>query len=392
MDITLTDEQDMIRAAAQDFAARALDPRRIRELENDERGFSPETWQQMVTMGWAGAPFPEAYGGTGLGMVELALVAEALGRGALPSPFFSTVVEAGMLLCEAGSDAQRSEWLPRIARGESIVTTAILEPGAELHQADVKARIVRSGEGYRVSGTKLFVRDAGVASAMVFLGRDDEAEDGLTMVLVPMDAAGVARRRLPAAGGESLWEVACDGVRVGEDARVGVAGAGWAHAERLIARGAVLKAAELVGIGQAALDLTVEYAKTRVQFGRPIGTFQAVQRHCAEMYRDVTISRLLAWQAAWLLAQGRVAPREVAMAKAKASECIPAVTRTAHQVHGAFGYYRDYPLELHYHRAYAAAATYGDARYHRRCLARMLREDMDAFRGEHRHELPVHCL
>jgi alkylation response protein AidB-like acyl-CoA dehydrogenase len=150
----------------------------------------------------------------------------------------------------------------------------------------------------------------------------------------------------------------------------------------MIERAAALKAAELTGIGQAALDLTVAYARDRIQFGRPIGSFQGVQHHCAEMSRDLTVTRLLARQAAARIDSGRDARREVSIAKAKASEVIPALTRTAHQIHGAVGYYRDYPLELSYHRAIAAAASYGTAADHRRALARLLREEPAAFRGE----------
>ena len=387
MDITLTEEQTMISDTAQAFAKNALTPKRIQALESDETGFDRPTWAKMVEMGWAAAPFPAEYGGAGLGLPELALIMEALGRGAVPSPIYSTVIEAGMLLLEAGSSVQRAHWLPRIAEGKVLLTTAVAEACGGLRPDETRAEVLKTSAGYRVTGTKLFVRDAGVAEAAVVAGRDGAG--GHTLVLVPMTAAGVTRRRMWAAGGESLWEVTFDQVEVGGDALVGEQGKAWPYVERMLLRCAALKAAELVGIGHAAMDLTVEYSKVRVQFGKPIGMFQAVQRHCAEMYRDITVSRLLSWSAAARLQSGRPALREASMAKAKASECIPNVTRAAHQVHGAFGYYREYPLELYYHRAYAAAATYGDARFHRRNLARLLVEDMDAFRGDNRHGLPV---
>jgi len=392
MDITLNEDQSMIMETALAFSRNALSPQSIRDLEGSENGFDVTTWQKMVELGWSGAVFPAEYGGSDLGLLELSLIIEALGQGAVPSPIFSSVVEAGMLILDAGSPAQRTEWLPRIASGKALLTTAIAEPGGELFPENIRTQVLKTKLGYRVTGTKLFVRDAGAADALCCLGRERDDGAHTTLVVVPSSAPGVKRRRLRSAGGEALWEVTFDGVEVPEDAVVGQPGDAWPHVERLLLRGAAMKSAELVGIGQAALDLTVNYAKTRVQFGRAIGTFQAVQRHCADMYREVSISRLLAWQAAVRLSTGRPAVREVAMAKAKSSEAIPAVTRTAHQVHGAFGYYRDYPLELYYHRAIAAAATYGDARYHRNRLARLLREDMDAFRGDHRHDLPVHNL
>lgn len=392
MDITLSEDQKLIAETAVSFAKRALKADRIRELEISENGFDAAVWREMVEMGWAGAVFPAEYGGSGFSLLELALIVEALGHGAVPSPIYSTVVEAGVLLLEAGSPAQRSHWLPRIADGRSILTTAIAEPAEGLRPEEVHTQIVRIGSSFSVNGTKLFVRDAGVAEAIVCLGRSGDSTADLMLVLVPVDTAGVRRRRLWAAGGEALWEVTFDEVKVTAESVVGSPGQAWSHAERLLLRGAALKSAELVGIGQAALDLTVEYAKTRVQFGRPIGSFQGVQHHCTEMYRDLTVSRLLAWQAAVRLGEDRQAAREVRMAKAKTSEVIPELTRTAHQIHGAFGYYRDYPLELYYHRAVAAAAAYGDAGHHRRELARLLREDIARFQGDHRHELPVHYI
>lgn len=390
MDITLNDEQRLIAETAWTFAKDALPPARIRELESTENGFDPATWQQMADLGWAGAVFPDEYGGSGLGWMELALIVEALGRGAVPSPLYATVVEAGALLLDAGSDEQRRAWLPHIAAGESIVTTATTEAEGGCNAHQVRTEIVRKGSTCIVSGTKLFVRDAGTAQAIICLGREQADDTKLTLLLIPGDANGITRRRLPVAGGEALWEVTFEAVSVPSDSAIGAPGDAWSHVERLFLRGAAMKSAELVGIGQAALDLTLAYAGTRVQFGRAIGTFQAVQHHCADMYRAIVVSRLLGWQAAAKLDSGKPALREVAMAKAKSSEAIPAVTRTAHQVHGAFGFYRDYPLELYYHRAIAAAATYGDVNHQRRALARLLRDDLEQFRGDHRHELPVH--
>lgn len=389
MDITLDEEQALIAASALEFAQGAISAQRIRDLETTEDGFDSATWRKMVELGWAGAVFPAEYGGSQLGLFELSLIIAALGQGAVPSPIFSTVVEAGLLLLDAGSATQRAHWLPRIADGRAILTTAIAEPGGGLLHEQIASLVAPVAGGFRVSGTKLFVRDAGVADAIICLGRATAGSDALNLVLVPANAAGVARRRLWAAGGEALWEVKFDDAAVPADALVGVAGAAWPPVERLLLRGAAMKSAELVGIGQAALDLTLEYAKTRMQFGQPIGGFQGVQHHCTGMYRDLTVSRLLAWQAAARLGGGKPAVREVAMAKAKTGEAIPALTRTAHQIHGAIAYYRDYPLELYYHRAIAAAAAYGDAGHQRRTLARLMRADLAAFQGEHRHALPV---
>lgn len=390
MDIALNEDHVMLRDTALSFAQGALTKARIRELEATEHGFDGGVWQEMAKMGWAAACFPEKYGGAEASLFELALIVEALGNGAVPSPIFSTVIESGFLLLDAASGAQKDEWLPRIAQGEALLTVALMEANGGLRPQDVKAAIARAGNGFRIDGTKAFVRDAGAAEGIICLARSGERPEDLTLALVPKNAKGMSMRRMPAAGGEALWEVRFNGVEINADAVVGEIGGAWPWAARLLLRGAAFKSAELVGIGGAALDLTVEYAKERIQFGRPIGSFQGVQHHCAEMYRDLEVSRLLSWQASSSVGEGLAGEREVAMAKAKASQCIPALTRTAHQIHGAIAYYRDYPLELYYHRALAAQAAYGDAAYHRRSLARLLTSDMNSFRGTDSHDLPVH--
>lgn len=390
MDITLDEDQALLHETALSFAQGALTPKQIRDLETTDNGFDAGVWKDMAQMGWAGAPFPEAYGGAEVGPFEMGLIVEALGQGAIPSPLFASVIEAGMLLMDAGSETQKSEWLPRIASGDAILTTAVTEPGGGLAPQEIRARIAPTGNGFRIDGTKLFVRDAGAAEAIICLARSGDDPHDLSLALVRADAPGVTRRRLNAAGGETLWEVKFDNVTVDADALVGEPGAAWPHVARLLLRGAAFKAAELVGIGKAALGLTLDYAKTRIQFDKPIGSFQGVQHHCAEMFRDLETSRLLAWQAAGSLGNELAGRREVAIAKLKCSQTIPALTRTAHQIHGAIAYYRDYPLELFYHRAIAAQAAYGDAAHHRRVLAAMLRTDLPQFRGQGRHELPVH--
>lgn len=382
MDITLNEEQDLIANTALAFAKDHASPARVRELETTESGFDPNVWKKMVEMGWPAAALPEQFGGAGLGLMEMSLIMESLGQASLPSPLFSTVVEAGLLLLDAADEAQKSYWLPRVAAGEALLTVAILEMSGRLTPTDIGLQLTKRGDTLVLQGTKLFVRDAGVADAIICVARSGQGPEDLSLVLVPANTPGVRRTRMAAAGGESLWQVAFSDVLLPHEAIVGRLNSAWGPLQAMIARGAALKAAELTGIGQVSLELTVNYASHRIQFGRPIGSFQGVQHHCAEMARDLTVTRLLARQAAARIDSGRDARREVSIAKAKASEAIPALTRTAHQIHGAVGYYRDYPLELAYHRAIAAAASYGTGADHRRMLAQLLRDDPRAFRGD----------
>lgn len=377
MDITLTDEQRMLQETATAFARDASDAAHARALEAGDTSYDRGVWRQMAELGLAGAPLPSRYGGSELSMLELGLIVEAIGARALASPLFSSVVEAGMLLADCGSEQLRETWLPPLTRGEKTLTVAYLETRRRYDVSCAATSLRPRGSGYVLSGAKRFVRDAGSADAIICSAT---AEGGETVLaIVDRQGAGVGLERMPAAGGEALWSVDLDDVPLAGDAVIhgnGIPGG----LDRLGQRGAALKACELVGIGQAALDLTVQYARERRQFGVPIGSFQAVQHHCAEIYRDISIARLLARSACATMDTASDARREVSFAKVKAGETMTAATRIAHQIHGAVAFYRDYPLELYYHRAIAAQAAYGGTMHHKRVLGEMLATDPGRFR------------
>ncbi|MEO3388385.1 acyl-CoA dehydrogenase [Mesorhizobium sp. CAU 1741] len=378
MDITLTDEQRMLQETAAAFARDVSDAARSRRLEAGEASYDKDVWTQMAELGLAGAPLSSRHGGSELSMLELGLIVEAMGANALASPLFSSIVEAGMLLADCAPEGVQDKWLPHVAQGDKTLTVAYLETQRNYDTAIARTTLHASGNGHVLNGAKRFVRDAGSADAIICSATAQGG--GTVLAIVDAQSAGVRLERMPAAGGEALWAVELDSVSIAEDAVVrgnDISGA----LERLGQRGAALKACELVGIGQAALDLTVEYAKGRKQFGVAIGSFQAVQHHCAEIYRDISITRLLARSACAAIDNAADAQRAVSFAKAKASASMTAATRIAHQVHGAVAFYRDYPLELYYHRAIAAQAAYGDTMHHKRVLGAMLASDPSRFRG-----------
>lgn len=384
MDLVASEEQRLLRDAALLYASERMGHERARALEEraaaGEQTHDAELASELASLGWLGGALPVAHGGEGLGLLELALLVEALGTAPLATTIFGSVVEAGLLLAGAGSEEQRARWLPQVATGRAVLAVALLEEGARLGEREIRARARARPGGYRLEGAKALVRDAASADALIVAASLEPGapSPGVTLLLVERGAPGLEIEPQPPAAGEPLFSLRLDGVEVPGEAVVGVPGEGWGHLERLLARGAALKAAELAGVGQAALDLTLSYAKERTQFGRPIGSFQAVHRHCADIYREVVGSRLLAYRAAWALDRSGGDPsapeagRAVSAAKAKASEAMPWATRLAHQVHGGVGFYRDYPLEIFTRRAVSAAAAYGDARYHRRRLAAAL--------------------
>jgi alkylation response protein AidB-like acyl-CoA dehydrogenase len=371
MDLALSEDQEMLRKMAKDFLANECSKTLVREMEEDEKGYSPELWAKMAEQGWTGLPFPEKYGGVGYSFLDLAVLLEEMGRSCLPGPYFSTVVLAGHAILEAGSEEQKLKLLGAISQGKLICTLALTEPSASYDAKDIQVKATAEGGGYVISGTKLFVPDANVADCMVVVARTGgQGAQGITLFLVDPKAPGVSITPLRTIASDKLCEVTFDKVKVGQDAVLGQVGQGWPTVEKVLQKAAVAKCAEMVGGAQQVLEMTVNYAKERVQFGRPIGSFQAIQHHCANMAIDVDGSRFISYQAAWMLSEGIPCTKEVAMAKAWTSDAYRRLTALGHQVHGGIGFTKDHDMQLYYRRAKAAEVTFGDADFHRDVVAR----------------------
>ena len=373
MDLGLTESQQMLKSSAREFLERECPISYVRESEQDPRGFSSEMWAKLADLGWPGLPFPPELGGSGGDLLDFCLVAEEMGRALLPGPLFSTVVLAGTTILDAGSQAQKEEFLPKIARGELLATLALTESSARWDAGgiqDVKAQR-RTGD-FTINGRKLFVENAHVADYLLVATRTRKAanpERGVTLLIVPTDAPGLQRTPLKTLASDRQSEVVFGNVHVPAGAVLGGIGEGWAVVRRALQRAAAVKACELLGNAQRILDMTVEYAQNRLQFGRPIGSFQAIQHHCANMAVDVEGARYIAYQAAWKLAQGAEASREVALSKAWVSDAVRRVSALAHQCHGAMGFTQEYDLQLYTRRARLGELLYGDADFHRETVA-----------------------
>lgn len=371
MDLGLSEEQEMLRKMARDFLVNECPKTLVRQMEEDEKGYSPELWAKMAEQGWLGLPFPEKYGGVGYSFLDLTVLLEEMGRACLPGPFFSTVVLSGYTILEAGSEEQKKKLLGAIAQGKLVCTLALTEPSASYDPKDIKVKATARADGYVINGTKLFVPDANVAGCMIVVARTSgRGDQGITLFLVDPKAPGVSITQLKTIASDKLCEVTFKNVKVGQDAVLGQVGQGWSAVEKGLQRAAVAKCAEMVGGAQQVLEMTVNYAKERVQFGRPIGSFQAIQHHCANMAIDVDGSRFISYQAAWMLSEGLPCTKEVAMAKAWTSDAYRRVTALGHQVHGGIGFTKDHDMQLYYRRAKAAEVTFGDADFHRDVVAR----------------------
>ena len=376
MDLGFSEEQEMLRKTARDFLETECPTSLVKEMAEDEQGYTSELWSKMAELGWMGLALPEEYDGMGMSFLDLAVLLEEMGRACLPGPFFSTVVLGGLTILEAGNEEQKKELLPKITAGETILAMALTEPSASYDPASITVKAVPDKDDYVISGTKLFVENANIADYLICVTRTKngaaKGEDGITLFLVDGKSPGIATTLLKTIAGDKQCEVTFDNVRVPQKNMLGERDKGWPVVAKILQKATVAKCAEMIGGAQASLDMSVAYAKERIQFGRPIGSFQAIQHHCANMVTDVDGSRFITYQAAWMVSEGLPAVMEVSMAKAWVNEAYRRVTQLGHQIHGGIGFCMDHDMPLYFKRAKAAEPTFGSADWHREIVAREL--------------------
>jgi alkylation response protein AidB-like acyl-CoA dehydrogenase len=375
MDFDLNETQQLFKTSARELFAQECPPEAVRAgIENGEP-YSDALWQKLVEQGWTGLIFDEADGGLGLSLVELAVAFEEMGRALVPGAFLSSVPLAGSLIAKAGSDAQRQRYLKAICEGEAKATVALLEATADWNPDAVELQATETATGLRLNGAKLFVSDAGAVDYIITPAR---AGADLVLAVVATNAAGISIKPMPSIDAtRKLYEVTYSDVEVasaevlarGEAARAALASA--------LDVATIALAAEMVGGMQWALDATVEYAKTRKQFGKPIGQFQAIQHHCANMLLLTESTRSAVYYAAWLMGNDpKRATVAVSVAKAYASDAYREVGNLGIQVHGGIGFTWDEPMHFYYKRAKASELMFGDATYHRERIARLVIDGM----------------
>ncbi len=369
MDFGLNQTQQMLRTSAREFLDTECPTTYVRDMELDERGYTPQIWDKLAGVGWLGMAFSGEYGGGGLGFVELAILLEEMGRVLLPGPYFSTVLMAGMTIADAGSAEQKREFLSGISSGRLIMTLALTEPSGRWDVGGTQTTARPSGGGYALNGVKLYVPNANVSDHVIVAARTGEGESDISLFIVPSNADGLSRMPLQTIASDKQSELILDNVHVLGSALLGEIDGGWATIERTLDRCAVGKCAEMLGGAERTLEMTVAYAKQRIQFGRAIGSFQAIQHHVADMAADVEGCRHVTYQAAWTLSQGLPARREVAMAKAWVSDAYQRVCALGHQCHGAVGFTKEHDMQLYSRRAKAAELMFGDAGFHIEAVA-----------------------
>jgi len=369
MDDGLNEQQEMLKKTARDFLNTGYSKKLVKRMMLDERGYPQELWHKMAELGWLGLAFPEKYGGTGGSFLDLAVLLEEMGRACLPSPFFATVNLAGMIILETGNETQKQEILPKIAEGKLIVTLAWTEPGGGYYPDKLTTKAIVDGNNYVISGTKLFVPYAHVADYIICVAR---TTSGVTLFLVDTRSQGISYTLLKAIDGDKQFEVVFDNVKVLKKDIFGKKGRGNIQLREVLQKAAVAKCVEMVGGAQQVLEMTVDYVKNRKQFGLPVGAFQAVQDHCANMLTDIDTSRFLSYKAAWRISENLPYNREASIAKAWVSDAYKRVTKLGHQSMGGVSLMEDHDMPLYSKRAKAAELTLGDADFHREVLAQEL--------------------
>ena len=368
MDFSFSSDQHLLKNSARAFLDEHCKPAAVRLLWDDPRGESDTMWKEMAQLGWLGLSLPEAYGGSGLGMVETAILLEELGRAAYPGPYWPTVLAAEAVEA-AGTDAQKNRWLAAIAAGDARATLALLDADLDWDPVAMSAHAEKTPRGWALSGTKRFVPWAHVANVLLIPAR---APEGPTLFLVDPSASGLTLSPVQGMDLATRWvQIDMDKVPAAADAVLGTAGQAAPLLASLVRRGAVGASAEMLGAARRCLDMAVGYAKVREQFGQPIGSFQAIRHKCAEMLLEVENSHAAVYYAAWALdAKAEDGELAASVAKAYVGDAARKVCGEAIQVHGGIGFTWEYDLHIYMKRAKALEPMYGDADYHREQIVR----------------------
>jgi alkylation response protein AidB-like acyl-CoA dehydrogenase len=371
MDFELNDTQKLFQRSAREFFAQECPPALVREMIENGDPYSRDLWAKLVEQGWTGLIFAEEHGGQGLGHVEMAVGFEEMGRALFPGAYLSTVALSGSLLSQVASEANSHKHLEAICGGQAQATLALLEESASWDAGQVALTATETGDGLRLSGKKLFVADAETADIILVAAR---AGGELVIAAIPRTRDGVSIKLMPSLDQtRHLYEVSFSDAEINNADLIARGDAARRALEHALDVAALAASAEMVGGMQWILEATVEYAKTRKQFGKPIGSFQAVQHHCANILLMTESARSAVYYAAWVMGNDpEQAPLAVSIAKTYCSDAYREVGNLGIQVHGGIGFTWDENIHFYYKRAKASELMFGDATYHRERIARII--------------------
>ncbi len=363
MDLDFSEEQQVLRDMVRGLCAEYSPLEAVRACEDDATGYPEDFWKQLGELGLLGILIPETCGGSGQTLLEAAVVYEEFGRSLAPSPHFaSAVIGAGALL-GAGSDAQKAEWLPKIASGEAILVPAWTEPERSFGPKGVQLAATRTGDGFRLSGTKRHVPFASSASRLLVLARSGPGVEDVDLLLVDPRSPGIEMTQQRSLAADTQYRVEFRDVEVPSASRLGESGSGWQTWDAVMHDAIILLAAQAIGGAERALEITVQYAKDRKQFDKPLGAFQAIAHYLSDATTAIDGGKVLVWEAAWARARGRSTARLAPMAKLFACQTYRDVTAMAQQVWGGVGFTLEYDIQLYFRRAKQLQISWWDTRY-----------------------------
>ncbi|MFP8879923.1 MAG: acyl-CoA dehydrogenase [Myxococcota bacterium] len=373
MKFELSDEQELLRKTARDFLTAHAPMKAVRKVMESRDLYASETWRRMAELGWMGLAIPERFGGSGLGPIELSIVVEELGRSLAPVPFVPTQI-AARAIWEAGDDAQRARWLGAISNGDAIGTLAFEEPHPTADELQIGVVAGRDARGWTLTGNKWFVPDAGAADLLVVTARTDPGAGTIGLFAVPRDTSGLRIEPMISIDPlRKLSTVRFDASPLPESALLGGKTDAAEPLRRTLDFAMVAICAEMVGGAEACMEASVAHAQQREQFGKPIGSYQAIKHKCADMLFEVESARSITYYAAWAAGANRDdASLCAAMAKAYLSDAYPHVSGENIQIHGGVGFTWEYDCHLFFKRAKSDEMWFGDGVYHNERVAQLL--------------------
>jgi acyl-CoA dehydrogenase len=375
MDLDFTSEQTMLRESAAKFFANECNYDKVKEIEETEEGYSPELWQKVVELGWTGMIFPEESGGYGGTFMDLVIIQEEIGKAVFPSPFFSTVVQCGLLIQEGGTQEQKEDLIGRIVEGTLLMSLAQYEDETDFTYESISMTAQPEGDGYVLNGKKTIVMDANIANTLIVAANAGDA--GLSLFLVDAKDPGIQITKLPYVSSENACEVVFKDVKVAKSDMIGAPGDGAVLLAKMYAKAAVAKAAEMSGGCKAAIDMTAAYAREREQYGYPIGGYQAIQHFMSNMLIAYDPCNNYLYQVACMIDEGEDFNTEASALKAVANEAYRYVTERAVKIHGGIGTTREANIALFYRRAHPFSMICGSTTYHYEKIAqKLLKEGM----------------
>jgi len=375
IDLNLSESEEMLRKGALDFLRRDAPNKVIQVLQGTDTGYTEDLWRKTAGMGWLGIIIPEQYGGTGNSLTSAGVLFEALGTGPLPGPYFSSGILGSLLVLEAGNEKQKKSVLPDVAEGKKILTLALTEPEYSWEPRGIQLSAEKNKDGFVLNGIKLFVMDAQAATHLIVAARTAKGTDpakGISLFLVDRKSEGVSVRRLPGFLADSTFEVKLDSVKVPRSAVLGDIDGGWPALKQSIDKAIPVLCAYKVGGCQALFDMTLQYSRTRIQFGMPIGRFQRVQDMIIEMIDHLDAARWSTYEALWKLDTQRPAAESIHLAKTISSEAYWEVCNLAIRVFSGIGYSVDHPASFHLRASRRLYSYLGEPSYHRQQLGQLL--------------------